>query len=72
LLNLFDVENVVKSFIVKSAQSNFKDFEEGIQNFCTEESNHEIVIARNVKDFKSNKLATLNPTEGLMKISNGL
>jgi len=70
LLKLVDVENVGKTVIIKSVQSNFKDFEDGIQNFCAEESNHKIIITRNVKDFKSSKLSIFNPKEFLAKIEN--
>lgn len=69
LLQLVEVENVGKKEILSSANSKFKDFEDGIQNFCAVESNHEIIVTRNTKDFKTSELSILNPKEYLAKLS---
>jgi predicted nucleic acid-binding protein len=69
LLQLVDIENVGKKEVIESANSSFKDFEDGIQNFCAVESQHEIIVTRNTKDFKTSKLSILNPKEYLAKLS---
>ncbi|MCK5520512.1 MAG: PIN domain-containing protein [Candidatus Marinimicrobia bacterium] len=39
-----------------SINSKFKDFEDGIQNFAAEKANCEIIITRNIKDYRTSKL----------------
>lgn len=69
LLQLVEVENVGKNAVMNSANSTFKDFEDGIQHFCAVESNHKIIVTRNTKDFKASELSILNPREYLAKCS---
>ena len=61
------MENVGESTVVKAIESEFKDFEDGIQNYCAEESNHKIIVTRNSKDYKTINLAILTPKEFLAK-----
>lgn len=69
LLKLVEVENVGKREVLNSANSGFKDFEDGIQNFCALESKHVIIVTRNTKDFKSSELSILNPKEYVAKLN---
>jgi predicted nucleic acid-binding protein len=68
ILELVSVENVGDSIIRKASKSKFKDFEDGVQNFCASESQHKIIVTRNVKDFKQSKLSILTPKEFLAKM----
>lgn len=68
ILRLVTVENIGKSTVLKSTKSKFKDFEDGVQNFCAEESGHNTIITSNIKDYKESKLAVLTPKEFLAKI----
>jgi len=68
ILKLVVVETVGQSTVQKSSDSEFKDFEDGVQNFCAVEANHEIIVTRNVKDFKQSELAIMTPTELIAKI----
>ena len=68
ILKLVKVKNVGQSTIDKAIHSTFKDFEDAVQNFCAIESNHKIIITRNVKDFKESRLAILTQKEFLVKI----
>jgi len=68
ILELVTVENVGESTVHKSSNSNFKDFEDGVQNFCAVEAKHQIIVTRNVKDFKESKLSILTPKEFLIKM----
>ena len=54
----------VDSDIVKSAlTSDFKDFEDGIQNYSAVNSNIEIIVTRNPKDFSNSELKLYEPSE---------
>lgn len=68
LLKLVNVENVGKSTVQNSSDSDFRNFEDGVQNFCAVEAKHEIIVTRNVKDFKKSELAIMTPTELLAKM----
>ena len=70
ILKIVDIENVGQKVIDKAANSNFKDFEDSVQNYCAEESGHEIIITRNTKDYKESNLSIMTPREYLAKIQN--
>ena len=67
ILELVQVENVGESTVKKAIKSKFKDFEDGVQNFCAAETNHKIVITRNTKDYKESMLSILTPKEYLAR-----
>jgi len=69
-LKIVQVENVGQSIIRKASNSKFKDFEDAVQNYCAEESGHQIIITRNTKDYKESNLSILTPKEYLAKIKN--
>ena len=68
ILELVSVENVGETTVRKSSKSKFIDFDDGVQNYCAVESQHKIIVTRNVKDFKENKLSVMTPKEYLIKI----
>lgn len=68
ILDLVAVENVGESTVKKSSNSKFRDFEDGVQNFCASEANHKIIVTRNVQDFKESKLSIMTPKEFLVKL----
>ena len=47
--------------------SKFKDFEDAVQNFAAEKGDCELIITRNVKDFKQSRIKAITPKELLMK-----
>jgi predicted nucleic acid-binding protein len=49
--------------------SEFKDFEDGLQYYSVIESNQDIIITRNQKDFKSSQLAVMSAGEFLSSFS---
>ncbi len=63
LLKLTEVLAIDKKIVEKAAYSEFKDFEDGIQNYCAEENGIRIVITRNVKDFNKSNLSIQTPKE---------
>ena len=66
LLSLVDVLKVDRLTIEKAALSNFKDFEDAIQNYCAEEGGVNQIITRNLKDFKKSELSIQTPKEFLV------
>ena len=68
LLTFIDILLIDKFCIEKALSSEFKDFEDALQNFAAE-NNSEInaIITRNVKDFKKSNLPIFTP-ENYIKI----
>ena len=69
ILQLVKVENEGESTIKKAIASNFKDFEDAVQNYCAAEAEHSTIITRNVKDFKTSDLSIMTPKEILTKMN---
>ena len=70
IINLITIVNVLSvggTAIEKAIFSEFKDFEDGIQNYCAEEGGLKTIITRNVKDFKTSKLSIQTPMEFIAK-----
>jgi len=65
LLDLVEILPVGKSTIKKSLFSDFKDFEDGLQNFCAEEGKLTTIITRNTKDYSFSHLVIQAPREFL-------
>lgn len=62
LLELVDIISIDKKTILKALQSDFKDFEDGLQNYAAEsESKIQAIVTRNFKDFKNSKLSVMSP-----------
>ncbi len=70
LLQIVDMENIGQTVIDRAVSSKFKDFEDSVQNYCAEESGHNIIITRNTKDYKESTLSIFTPKEYLAKIRN--
>jgi len=68
ILEIVSMESIGQRVMDSASNSNFKDFEDGVQNFCAVESGHEIIITRNTKDYKESELSILTPREYLAKI----
>ena len=45
----------------------FKDFEDGIQYYSALESQSQLIVTRNLKDFKNSKIPVLSPKEFIAK-----
>lgn len=46
----------------------FKDFEDGIQYYSALESDCQLIITRNLKDFKNSRIPVLSPKEYIARI----
>lgn len=68
LLTILEVLTIDKNAIIIALNSNFKDFEDALQNYASElNETIDIIVTRNIKDYKKSKLIVLNP-EGFIKI----
>ena len=69
LIRLVDIQSAGKSTVEKAAQSEFKDFEDALQNYCAEEAKVSTIVTRNVKDYAKSDLSILTPSELLSVVS---
>ncbi len=70
LLNIIDIINIDKNVVFNALNSEFKDFEDALQNFSAIENGEiKIILTRNIKDFKKSKLAILTPETYLKGIA---
>lgn len=70
LLNFLEIASIDKMVILKALNSNFKDFEDALQNYAAEYSKKiDIIITRNTKDYKNSNLAVLTPETYLKTIT---
>jgi len=62
LMNFIDICNIDKDTILLAMNSEFKDFEDALQNFSAQnDSRISIIITRNTKDFKLSELSVMTP-----------
>ncbi len=62
LLQIIDIIHMDKASVVNALSSEFKDFEDALQNFSAMENGKiSIILTRNIKDFKTSDLAVLTP-----------
>jgi len=48
--------------------NDFDDFEDGLQHFTAIENNQDVIVTRNLKDFKKSKIPVMNPEQVLKTI----
>ena len=68
LISFLEVLIVDKKVVIKALSSDFKDFEDALQNYSAEQSDViDVIITRNVKDYKNSQLSVMLP-ENYLKI----
>jgi predicted nucleic acid-binding protein len=65
ILSILKLMDITESDVIRSLNSNFSDFEDGIQSFAATRNNCQFIISRNIKDFKSSPIQALTPIEFL-------
>ena len=66
LFEIFDVVSIDKNRLVAALEnSNFKDFEDCLQDECAYAINADYIITRKAKDFESSMVKALTPEEFL-------
>jgi predicted nucleic acid-binding protein len=70
LVSITEIAVMDKEVVTQALNSDFKDFEDALQNYSAEiHKEIDLIITRNTKDFKNSKLAVMNP-DNYMKINN--
>lgn len=70
LLSILEVLVIDKNTIIVALNSEFKDFEDAMQNYSAELNGEiDMIITRNTKDYKKSKLGIMNP-ENFLKLVN--
>jgi predicted nucleic acid-binding protein len=69
MTNQYYVVCASEKIISDANNSNFKDFEDGVQYFCAKEIEADLIITNNKKDFKFSEIEILSPVEfGLLYV----
>ena len=62
LITITEVLTTDRDVILKALNSNFKDFEDALQNYSSELNGQvDLIVTRNVKDFKHSSLGVMTP-----------
>lgn len=62
LMNIVEVATISRENILEALNSDFKDFEDALRNFSAKNQKEiNIIITRNVKDYKTSILAIMTP-----------
>lgn len=71
LLTFVDIIDIQKDIISKALKSDFKDFEDALQNYaCEAKIDIKFILTRNIKDYKNSKKSVLTPQEFLNNFKN--
>jgi len=66
LLSILEILVIDKNAIVVALNSDFKDFEDALQNYAAELSGEiNLIITRNTKDYKKSNLGVMSPEDFL-------
>jgi len=70
LLTLVDVVTTDKHTILAALNSDFKDFEDALENFSAQNQKKiKVIITRNIRDYKTSSLSVMTPETYLKTIS---
>lgn len=69
LLSILEILVVDKNSIMVALNSDFKDFEDALQNYAAElDGTISLIITRNTKDYKKSELGVMTPDDFLKTI----
>jgi len=63
ILDTYNLVSINKEIILKSLNSNFKDFEDAIQYFCAKKVGADLIITSNIKDFQQSDIKVITPID---------
>lgn len=69
LFDFIDIAGVSKEVIVGALNSELTDFEDAVQTECARQNDINIIITRNIADFKKSKLEIFTPSEFISQYS---
>lgn len=62
LLQIIDVALISKETVLDALNSDFKDFEDALQNYAAQHAKEiKVIVTRNTKDYKTSNLAIMTP-----------
>ena len=62
LLSIIEILVIDKNVVIQALYSDFKDFEDALQNYSAERNNKiEVIVTRNIKDYKHSDLSVMTP-----------
>ena len=66
LLSILEILTIDKNSILVALNSDFKDFEDALQNYAAELNGEiSLIITRNTKDYKKSELGVMSPDDFL-------
>ena len=69
-MTILEVLTTEKDVILKALNSGFRDFEDALQNYSAElNGSIDLIITRNIKDFKNSSLGIMTPGNYLKTIT---
>ena len=72
LLLITEILVIDKDAVIQALNSDFKDFEDALQNYAAESDKEiDLIVTRNTKDFKNSLLAVMTP-DGYIKIKSAI
>lgn len=72
LITITEVLTTDKDAVLKALNSNFSDFEDALQNYSAELNGQiDLILTRNIKDYKNSALGTMTPGNYLKAILAG-
>jgi len=66
IVKYINVISINHQNVLDALKSQFLDFEDALQNFSAAENQCEIIITRNIKDYKNSKLELMLPEDFLL------
>lgn len=63
-----ETSDLSDNIVAKGLSSKFKDFEDALQYYCALQSKCEILITRNVKDFKRSEIPVMTSEEYIQSL----
>ena len=62
LMSFLHVATTEKTAVINALNSDFKDFEDALQNFSVQNDDKiKVIITRNIKDYKASSLSVMTP-----------
>ena len=70
LVTITEVLTTDREVVIKAMNSNFKDFEDALQNYSAELNGKiDLIVTRNIKDFSNSSLGVMTPENYLKTLS---
>ena len=60
LLTVFEIASIDKKVLLSALESDFKDFEDAVQSAAAKHTKVDVIITRNVKDFRKSEIPAMS------------